>query len=375
MTERCFVRSVLVSAMTGAVVTFASAQVTLRGGERLDDPVVSVSIEGVEVAGAAPRIIGWDHVRNVEGEHASEATQFTEISDKAWRARTRLERGDITLAQPLFEELFAIYRDKNGPTAVLIANGLLRCRLAHQAQTAAVEPWLVAFGLWRQGKTVSADSAPIMNVLDSQTGLAPTLPPIWLDSASVSAYAQSSGVDAPDPVAQTLAQLYRATAAKSVGLDAPALSELSDLDDPSVQLVAHMLAAVSDEGSVRATARTWLRSGLDRAEGTWQEAWRRAALGRSLLMEDSIADRRLGMVQLLHVPARFKNEQRYLAGVALALVSHELRQEGDIAGADRLEQELVELDSAHPALNWLRRQPIDQSAATARPKTAQKERT
>ena len=118
----------------------AAAQVALRGGDTINDPVVSVTIEGVQIGGASPRLIGWDRVRQVEGEHADAAQAFAELSDVAWRARTRLERGDVTLAQPLFEELFETYDGVDGPTALIVAQGLLQCRLATLAQPAAVAP-------------------------------------------------------------------------------------------------------------------------------------------------------------------------------------------------------------------------------------------
>jgi hypothetical protein len=42
-----------------------------------------------------PLIIGWDRVRGLGGDQKAEWGKYAEVADKAWRARTRLERGDF----------------------------------------------------------------------------------------------------------------------------------------------------------------------------------------------------------------------------------------------------------------------------------------
>lgn len=347
----------------------ASAQVHLRGGEVVEAPVRAVTAQGVEVGGDAPRLISWDRVREVEGEFAEDADAYAIVAEQAWRARTRLSRGDIVLAQPLFETLFETYRDAEGPFSLLIAEGLLTCRLAHMAQASAVEPWLAAARLRRAGYAIAGER-PGESPLDPETLLAPQLPPLWLEGAAVAALAESApNMNAPGAA---LAQLYRLAAAQAEGAQ---IQQIGAPDDGAVALVSRMIAATGDDASGRAEARQWLRAGLSRDEGTWREAWRRAAIGRSLLREPSIADQRRGMIQLLHIPARFGETQRYLSGVALALVADALRTHDDEFGAAQLQDELIALDPAHPALQWLNRRRIEQANATGAAKAAHKERS
>ncbi len=347
------------------LVTPVSAQVQLRGGRLTNDSIVAITPQGVEVGGTAPRIISWDRVQTVEGEFAEDAAAFASVSDLAWRARTRLARGDIMMAQPLFEELFEQYRDSDGPLSLMIAEGLLQCRLANLAQSSAVEPWLVAMRLRRAGVTIAGER-PDASMLDAELFLAPQLPPIWLEDTATSAMV----LDEPDEAGPraALARLY----ARAQGAD---VETITSSDDAAVSLVIQIIAAGSAEASTRADARQWLRAGLSRDEGTWKEAWRRAAIGRSFLLERSSADRRRGMVQLLHVPARFGDSQRYLAGVCLALVADALEQDGDTLGAAAIHDELVEFDSTHPALQWLNRRQVQRSDETGAASTAHKERS
>src|SRR6185436_14279511 len=83
----------------------------------------------------------------VQGESAKKAAEFEALSTKAWRARTRAERGDWAAAEPLFEELFPLIEGKDGPTAAMVAEGLVRCRLRRGAQGAALWPWLEWLGV------------------------------------------------------------------------------------------------------------------------------------------------------------------------------------------------------------------------------------
>ena len=81
----------------------APGQVELRGGEQTPaGDVVAVTDEGVGLgasgaaAGGAPAlVIGWDWVKVVRGPMSAKAAPFAPSADDAWRARTRLERGDL----------------------------------------------------------------------------------------------------------------------------------------------------------------------------------------------------------------------------------------------------------------------------------------
>ncbi|MEX2219092.1 MAG: hypothetical protein WD749_10075, partial [Phycisphaerales bacterium] len=226
--------------MTGtlaiALLAAGVAQVQLRGGEQPPAGApVAVSAAGVAFGapGAAPgtlvsTVIGWDRVKSVGGSLASPAAQWLPIGEEAWRARMRLERGDALAAEPVLEKLFQTLRGERGPTAAVVSEGLMRCRIRRAAHVAAVEPWLAYL-------EATADASPsplhaswaaeagLPSVIDPG-GLAPALPPIWLAWPSVEAYARSAvwtGVAAkasgPPSRVAVLARLYHMAAQHEAG--------------------------------------------------------------------------------------------------------------------------------------------------------------
>ncbi|MCA9287135.1 MAG: hypothetical protein KDA05_01035 [Phycisphaerales bacterium] len=343
-----------------------------------------VRADGVLVRdGGVEYVLGWDRVAGVEGPLGAQAAPFRDLAMLAWRARTRLERGDAVAAEPLYEELFDRLPETGGATALSICEGLLRCRLWRGALASALSPWLqwVALagdasmgGVPASGSRddlrspspgeVAARIWPmaLLPVIDAQTGLVVSLPPVWVPGPSVRALAAGrdplaavSG-DAPGAErARVLADLYMAAArfegGQSVVVPVPSQTLLDT--DPGVALVADLvLARVGDEAQ-RERARASLRARLaieDLPE--WQEAWCRAGIGRSLLVEADGERIMQGVVELMHLPARFGSEQAYLTGIALAESAAALRDLGDVGGGETLEQLLGQSYAGHPALEW-----------------------
>ncbi|MCB9846679.1 MAG: hypothetical protein H6811_11925 [Phycisphaeraceae bacterium] len=327
----------------------AMGQVHLRG---IDSPlpgdVINVTLDGVEVGSPTSGIVSWDRIREVDGSKADEAAVFQQYGDDAWRARTRLLRGDAIGAEPLFERLFVVYGGREGPTAAVVADGLLRCRLRRGAHTAAVGTWL---SLLHAGPDIDTGFGAVP-IIDEATGLVPALPPIWLSGPAVEALArgiEQTSFDA-DPRARSLAQWYRAAAAFECG-QAPQLPQLLP-EDPGQSLVADIVLSRVGEPGARASARDRLSRRADAAIGTWIEAWCRAALGRSLLRESDPESRRLGIVWLLHVPARFAQDHPSLAAISLAEAASALWSLGDSSAAQRVLQELLDHYRGHPASGW-----------------------
>jgi len=339
--------------MIAAVLVLSGAalsQVELRGGMYVSAPVMSVTFEGVEVGGDEPRTIGWDSVKLVMGEHAEAAKPFYENAEKAWRARTRLARGDIELACPLFDELFHVYKGHSGPTALMVAEGRIRCLTRQGDHASAVEAWIDALRMRRAGDEIAGDP-PLLPVLDEDMGLVPTLPPIWLATLDTESVANADTPDTGDPVAKAFASLYRSAARVEIGKPAELQANLPD--HPGVKFVWDIVMSRAGDASQRAAARDRLATGLTTDMGTWREAWRRVAIGRSLLMEEKDADRTAGLFQLLHLPARFARSQKYLANLALAEVCLELDRRGDPDGMAAIRAELESQGPNTPALIWL----------------------
>ncbi|MCA9293417.1 MAG: hypothetical protein KDA20_06355 [Phycisphaerales bacterium] len=353
--------------------------IILRGGQVLDEPVVAVDISGLHIGGDAPRTIGWDAVRNVEGAHADDASQFSALSELAWRARVRLDRGDITLAAPLFAELYEQCSGQPGPTPLLAAEGAARCALARGQTTAAVQPWLDAVRLRRLGARLAGEQEPGEReswvvrrpLVEPETQLVEALPPMWLDGPEVDglalALALESSLNTTVSMAAPEDRLRRwyalaATWESRRTADQAQLAELTRASfapgaPPGERLVAAIVASRVSDVDRRAQARAILEGIVVDDIGTWREAWARVALGRSLLLEPDVADHDRALIHLLHAPARFESSLPALSAMALAHAALEVARTGQPTVAQRLRDELATLATYHgsaaAALAWL----------------------
>lgn len=339
----------LALAAVGVAASGAMGQMEMRAGCAAPAGEVSgVGFEGVavqEVEGVT-RVVSWDRVRRVGGEWEDEFASFEAVAEMAWRARTRLERGDALGAEPLFEDLFELYGGKRGATARVVCEGLLRCRLRRGAIVGAIEAWLGTLGAGGTGEW--AREAGLAPVLDEDRGVVPGLPPMWVESSAVAVLA-TSGLSDEDG----FARWYRRAAAFECGLE---MGEMPPRGGRAAW-VAEIVLARTGTAEERASGREALRSRMANASGglpAWAEAWCRAAIGRSLILEEDEEQRLLGIVELLHVPSRLADANPYLAGLALAEASVALSDLGEAGGAARLAGELSERYPTHPALGWKR---------------------
>jgi hypothetical protein len=204
-------------------------------------------------------------------------------------------------------------------------------------------------------------------VLDNAKGVSPRVAPIFSTAQNAGAlrvlaesdqWAAYVGVPG---VTGELAAVYRA-AARFEALGEAKLPEPPKSGDDTVAFAHEILRARAGSGDERAAARSKLRRRIDGfaamaaadplADGAsldappanrWMEAWARAAIGASLLREPGIAERRLGVIELLHVPARFADSTPELAALALAEAARTLDELGDATGAARLRSERARL--------------------------------
>jgi hypothetical protein len=373
----------LIIAFAVLLAPSAGAQVELRGfaGES-PGQVVGVDRSGIRLrmdtpgVGEAPgagvfRIVGWDRVRLVQGDFAEQARAFAPLADGLWRGRSRLERGDVRAAEELIEPLWAATTDPAGPSGAVLCETTLRVRLLRGRVAGAVLPLL----MWRriprptQGAEWVGGQVASAEVIDPVWRLAPRVPAMFhaeLHAAGVRWLSDDATWrplgGKPDDATADLVALYRAAAAFEAGgglsdLPAPVLRST----DPAVMLMGEIVAARVCSGEVRQRARAALEKRLeaigteppegseDAAETPWVEAWCRAAIGRSLLRETEPAQQRLGVVELLHVPARFGDSLGELAQLALADAIAALRKMGEPAAADVLAGELRRLTKE---LDW-----------------------
>ena len=357
----------------------ASAQVYVRGqGEALAADVIKVGPEGVSInLGGAPKMVGWDRVREVRGEHGADAAKELAKVENLWRARARLERGDVAAAEPLLDALAARERGVVGPTPAVVFDGLLRCRLRRGAVAEAVWAWLDWIGA--RGGAIDGFTDPSSGwiggriegtpVADHQTGLLTGLPPIFLRDAALDAAAVSdewSAFRGRGPVSADMAMLYRAAMRSEAGLEPEIRSPTNPSE--SVRLVADIVLARAGSEAQRAAARASLKTRLDQKEiEPWLECWCRVGMGRSLVREADADLRRQGVIQLLNAPARFVRVSPRVASIALAEAAITLQELGDTQGALALKGELLDRFGQSAAAGWSRLHEIRSAPEPAKP--------
>jgi hypothetical protein len=195
-----------------------------------------------------------------------------------------------------------------------------------------------------------SSEAGLSPVIDEASGLVPALPPMALAWPALSGLATEGDASLRSGRAGALAALYSHAARFELG-------EPSTLASPtdqhwSVQLVYDIVLARTGDAAQRRQARDRLSRRITQGADPWVEAWCRAGIGRSLVKESSAEDRLLGVLELLHVPARFEESQAYLSGVALGECVIVLSELGDDSSAKVLARELAQRYRGHPVLDW-----------------------
>jgi hypothetical protein len=298
--------------------------------------------------------VPWDRVRQVLTERTFPGLEAYQARGEAlWRARSRIERGDFELAEPILVRLFEVYRGTTSESALVVVEGLLRCRLRRGENAAAVIPALEAARLRNAGVSTQSYAA-LDPVVDDATLLCTQLAPVWVVSRDLTKLTRDlAEYDARgDEVIEVLARLYRLAAERQLGVAETAEDDETDIgrhDHPGVRLLALIVAAIGPDGDERERARRQLTLELDDAP-SWIDAWTHYAIGASQAMESGLGRHQRGMVNLLHVPARFAREQPYLAGIALETAAGIAENDQDMTTANVLRDELRRNFPRHPVL-------------------------
>ncbi len=361
----------MLCALTFVLGARVHAQVTVfvRGDA---PPIVAETIfgdaHGLEIRAksgggeAQRRVLPWDMVRAVEGAASTGSFgEFLTIGTDLWRARIRIERGDFALAQPLLAKQWARFRAADGPTAALVAEGLLRCALAQQDVRAATDPWLACVRHRSAGQTTRFPALPA--VLDADTGLLPELSPFLPAVRRAEVIAACNAAGATGEAGEVAARIVRiarlteptsATDPSAANATASGNSSFAAMHalPPAVRALAFVESIV-----VAADARALEQSILD-FDRAYPEpvsslgAWRLAALGtcRARLaraMPESNTNERAALLgraalELLAVPASGLDRTGLVEAYALEEAARLLRASGDEASAAQLDAILSE---------------------------------
>jgi hypothetical protein len=307
-------------------------------------------------------VLPWDMVREVRGDSAG-IGDFLAIGEDLWRARIRIERGDEALAQPILAKHWARFRDAEGPTAALAAEGLLRVALANGDIRAAAEPWLSC--LRHRSAGIASRFPGLPAAFDADNGLLPVLSPFMPESRRADLIAACDAARASGEagdVARLVVRIARgevATAAgEAAGATKPSDAAKSDATKsdgtksdgtrtapPSVRALS-LLADISGAADARVLERAV--GAFDRAfdePPSYLAAWRLAAIGTCrarlarALPADAARASALGRaaLDLLAVPAAGLDASGLVDAYALEEAGRLLREAGDDASASQLD--------------------------------------
>lgn len=347
-------------ALVGSIASggVGAQTVLLRAGEVVatDELVSGLSLDGVTLkSGVGERTLSIDRVDEVGGDLESEWEKIEFAADSLWRARVRIERGDLASAETILEALLPTVGATRGESSVVLWTGLMRCRVERGAIAGAID----AFLQYRERRSDAPGPEASMfrsamsprlgaALIDPATMLCPSLPPIYVATPAVVAAARATTEAVGGE--SGLAVLYRMSMAHEVSAGVVVFPPATGGD--GVVLVRDIVKSRCGTAEERATARAALRDRLGREQPGWIEAWSRCAIGRSLLLEGDEDSRLLGIAELLKVPAILSDEVPYLTGVALAEAAVALADGGDVASAIRLRAEIAENLPDHPVLDW-----------------------
>jgi len=281
------------------------------------------------------QLIPWSTIKAIHAGRPTPALDiFLQRGHVLWRAKSRLLRGDVHLAEQLFATSFANLVGTDGFDARLASEGLLRCTLSRGELAKAVHPW---FETARLSELDVAEPFPTLErVLDPTTMLCPHLPPIWMENRAL-IQATSSYANVAQRTTASIARLL------SLPMMDDDPSPVEGVDDP------YFLSLIILASNGESKARETLSQRVD-AMVPWKQAWSHYFLAIGYLAEQSSDARTKGMLYLAKVAAKSRSIQPWLAGASMIRLSDELARDGFIEKSRRIMDEAKRYFPTHPLL-------------------------
>lgn len=324
------------------------------GGTPIEGDIRQITQSGVQIRdkNGVTHTIPWDRIRDVQMTYRDpRLEEFLPMAEALWRARTRLERGDRTLSEPIFSRFFTQTRGEDHETALMVAEGLMRVRLARGANAAAVLPMLEVIRLRRAG--IRSDSFSMLpNMFDevvSGESLCVQLPPLFARTESLQSLVKA--IDSYDALGDT----YVEHLAKSYRRAAEAALYGGQTTEDRTKGHGHFIDDVIDthwKVAAQAPSRSFrsqadLDGQLDELP-QWAKIWALYALGVQKTDSSDLNRRDRGLVQLASVAANRADQFPYITGLALDRLATELEQDGQSTSSLSLRRELQVQLPRHP---------------------------
>ena len=344
---RTLVLSVAATLSSIAPVVLAEVHVERRGGlPALDGAAVIVEESGLRIKGAdgVDQFARWDEVRTVSGTTApGNIDAQLKFGESVWRARTRLLRDDVELAEPLFRETWSALRNRKGDLGQLIAEGLLRCALARGDNVAAIEPWMTLVEARSAGGGANATPFNTLPpVLDASTMFSSEISPFTSPELAtrVAAALESAVKDGGASViwAPRFARILRRAPQHAAPSASPSTSE-------KLLITLEEILLASDARDRRKLSEGFLAIAKQVGGGDappYLLAWRSMAIGRALVSQPDRAAQEEGTLELLSVAATEGNSA--LGRLALLEAAGACRAYGDAKSAKSIERIIATLD-------------------------------
>ena len=249
--------------------------------------------------------------------------RHTEMAANAWRAHTRLARGDVSGAMPIYAQLSRTYLWQVGPQSLDVCDGLTRCLIASEKRLDAIEPMLATFA------AMGSELPDSIVGFDQTLKLRKDLPPVF-QSADMGASLDTinESLDARASLMHAYFQL--ANCARNE--QASALGRIEELKrqnrsrDAGLVLFEQMVfAQAHPDESKRRGARESLTRRTQTQRGTWIEVWARLAIGAGQIRDEDPYIRDRGVIELVHIIVRLGDVDPGLTLLAAQIAERYLR--------------------------------------------------
>lgn len=360
MPRRMLVSPIVAACLACASTAFAQVTVELRGGAPARTAsTVTAFDEGLELRVIEPgktesrQVIPWDEVRAIsDASGRNAAADYLAMAEDLWRARIRVARRDAALAHPLLERHWTRLRGASGPTAQLVAEGLLRAAVESRDLNGAVGPWIACLRIGTEGTPSRFPALPPL--LDDSTGLLPGLSPFVpsglrgalaksLDEAAAHARSLGSTPQGSAEAAASVATRMGRLIEISAGNTLPPSAAAGASDAPAVRVLS-AIEAIATAADPRARERAV--ADFDRLypeAPVFLSAWRLAAIGASSARaaraagpEDRAAALVAAALDNLAVPAAGLDKTGLVDAYAIEMAEQLTREAGDTAAANAL---------------------------------------
>ena len=299
-----------------ATLSNADTVVLRNDTTNLQGEILSGSINGLRLENTSFEIgsvlIPWSTIKSyTTNKPRPSLVAFLKTGDELWRAKHRLLRGDVRMAQHVFASALPLYLHSQSSDAQLVLEGALRCALSQGNVEEAVDPWLALAQI-----PIDVRINPFQNltpVLDPTTMLCPHLPLV----PSVRAALTSERLAA-----------FRAVSKQDKNEFLDTILALIDGQEKQPLLFTDF-------------------SSLPQ----WQQIWIQYFIGISLLEKQNNADERIqGKLSLAKVASLPQETMPWLSGSALLKLSQAFSQEGNDETAEKLMYEVQRRYPSHPLL-------------------------